>query len=454
MVADRNHTVHAVASNWYGDRLLVTYRTWSLTEGWSLPIDILESPVKLQARTLGVHLDRTGMLHVLFFGGDEQEANIYYSRAPAENSVRASAWSPPRPIGFQAVTPENAAMVGDDQGNLYVLFSGQSHGNGLYFVHSNDSGITWSDPELILPLHDSSLRTLFLQMHLGGSGNAHAVWNVVDERGANVAGYYARLDATEIEWSRPSELDASVGLGIAVPQVIEVDNRVLIVYNNGAADQVAPVHWTRVSEDGGESWSSPLRSFPDHVGRNGVLSLLTDSNGTLHILFAQRIPLGGAEATHGVWHSEWHENSWRPPEAVVSGLGQEGFDPYDVRAVVSQGNVILTTWRTDPGNDRNGVWYAHKVLDAPELPVQQLPGLSASQPTSGSDDANTIHDGISHSNNETSLATPRPTTQSFDSEMDATDSSPMGGLLVSVVLTLILISLVLMHGLYRHTRAR
>jgi hypothetical protein len=115
------------------------------------------------------------------------------------------------------------------------------------------------------------------------------------------------------------------------------------------------------------------------VGVNGAMSFVVDSNDNLHFLWAQRIT--ASPDIHGVWHSMWLDGRWTEPEAVVSGplvsdaIGYRSFDPYEVRAVVSQGNVLLATWRTDPGPEKkaNGVWYSYVVLEAPELPQVPLP---------------------------------------------------------------------------------
>jgi hypothetical protein len=76
------------------------------------------------------------------------------------------------------------------------------------------------------------------------------------------------------------------------------------------------------------------------------------------------------------------------PEAVVKGpsasdpIGDKSFDPFAASAVISQGNVILVTWRTDPGLNANGVWYSYKVLDIPASPVTPPPPRSLSDPAS------------------------------------------------------------------------
>jgi len=51
----------------------------------------------------------------------------------------------------------------------------------------------------------------------------------------------------------------------------------------------------------------------------------------------------------------------------------KGFDPSLARSAVSQGNLLMIVWRTDPGNGANGAWYSYTELDAPFYALQALP---------------------------------------------------------------------------------
>jgi hypothetical protein len=133
------------------------------------------------------------------------------------------------------------------------------------------------------------------------------------------------------------------------------------------------------SGDDGITWDAPSIIFPRHVGVNGEMSLVVDSNNELHLFFGQRIT--GSPDIHGMWHSMLTNNRWTEPEAIVKGprvrdlVDRKGFDPNYARAVVSQGNVILVTWMTDPAAGFNGVWYSYKRINAPELPLVKFPSL-------------------------------------------------------------------------------
>src|SRR5690242_3554015 len=78
LVADRNRSVHAIASQVTGGETAVVYSRWTLESGWSDPVDVLLSPDGLGAKPLGALLDDVGVLHVAFYGGNERGAAIYY----------------------------------------------------------------------------------------------------------------------------------------------------------------------------------------------------------------------------------------------------------------------------------------------------------------------------------------------------------------------------------------
>jgi hypothetical protein len=392
LVTDQNQTVHAFS--WQGQdeedfNRPVIYSQWRLDKGWSQPIDIVMSPKPAQARVLGATLDRQGNLHVIFFGGDDYDASIYHSYAPALQAGNAHAWSQPLSIGDKAVTPQVGGLATDDHGNMLVVYAGNLDvSRGLYAVQSHDGGVTWSEPEMVYSTYVARETPFDFELSLGASGVAHMVWNVVNFRGQNIAAYYAQLSSIEPgqgQWSEPILIDQNAGLGVAVPAVIEHQDVLYLFYNNGLANvnqdedaKFVVTHWFRRSTDGGATWSEPITPFLKHIGRNGIFSFVVDGNDDLHVFFGQRIPKAvDKQDLHGMWHAVWKRDRWIGPDPVASGVFvdtyEQAFDPYDARAVVSQGNVALVTWRTDPGRKKPGIWFAYKVLNAPQAPLAPLP---------------------------------------------------------------------------------
>jgi hypothetical protein len=387
LLADQDRTVHAFASQWVGledPQLAIVYRQWSLDRGWTTPVDILLAPAG-EAQIYCAFLDRTGMMHLIFWGGTARAASIYYSTAPTESADRAPAWSTPQLVGENALQPGSAAIAGDDKGNLIIIYSGNSVGNGVYATYSSDSGDTWSEPEPIFLTYNPELVPFSLGAYMGRAGQLHAVWNVVTSTGVDMSVHYARLDVASQQWSDPVLLEQRIDkegfFGPSFPSIVDNGDYVIVMYNSGnpvsggAVDAGRPVMRVRTSDDGGRSWSDPITPFPRHVGRSGGHSLVVDGNHFVHALFMQRIEqsVDGKDAViDGPWHSVLRGERWSEPDPFITTLS-----PHDIRAVVSQGNVLLVTWREDPGAGQKGIWYSYIKLDAPELPVIPLPTLTA-----------------------------------------------------------------------------
>ena len=376
LVADRNRTIHVFASDFVDDTTTlkgIVYRQWTLENGWTEPNDILLPPLKQEARIQGALLDEDGTMHIIFYSGDENEANIYYSKAPAPMASRAPAWSTPLVVGPAANVYDWAFLVGDRQGNLNIIYSGTLEGNGLYVTRSSDSGDTWSAPASMFLTYDQDLSPSDLNAYVDTQDNLHFVWAVNNEYGRTESIYYARLEADRETWETPIEVDPVGDIPGGLPAIIEYDRELFLIYHAyDTRDPAGVTRHMRRSSDGGNTWTDKVRLFP-HVGSNGPPSLIIDGNNDLHMFFGGRVTQE-RQIIGGMWHSVWRNGQWTAPVPIAVDPESNKLDRGNSypRAIVSQGNVILLTSMTDPallGRSTGGTWYSHVVLDAPELPV-------------------------------------------------------------------------------------
>lgn len=369
LVADQNRTVHAFNSQWTGGDLAIFYSQWSSSRGWTTPIDILLSPNARQAKVQGAFLDPKGFLHVIFYGGIEQGAEIYYSKVPVAYAAQARAWSTPKMIGPYATKVSSAALVGDDNGHLFVLYSGGRDGNGLYAIKSMDGGDTWSDLTSVFLTDDANQWVYNIKLNLDLRGRLHAVWDVYNRAGISETNYYARLDPDYKQWTLPITLDVLRPGDYEVNEtsITSYKDELFIIYTYGSV----PRHLMIRSQDGGKTWSKSIVIFPALVGDNGPAVFLVDGKNVLHVVLANRT---ADNRLSGLWHSEWTGDAWTDAEPIVTGpYGSPTFAPGNPHGIISQGNSVLVTWRTDPGLTPNGVWYSYATLSGPELPIVPLP---------------------------------------------------------------------------------
>ncbi len=386
LIADRNRTVHAFHSQpsaeWEQERAVV-YSQWTLEGGWTMPTDIILPPFDYWAIIKGAFLDQRGIMHIIFYGGSATQAKIYYSQALATSAGRAPAWSTPAVIGEDAII-ETAALAGDDQGNLFVLYGGDAEGNGIYALHSADGGDTWSEPIPVFLTYDPELIGFYVHLSLDRGGRLHAVWAVNNLRGTGQAIYYARLEADHEEWSEPLLLaevgqpDSRLQRGeierSSWPTIISYGNEVMAMYI--VCDPCE--RRLRRSLDGGQTWTDPVEPFASRGDYRGAI-FVVDSEDVLHVI------LGDRKRGTTVWHSVWQNGRWGEPEPTIPASEEMAYPaghplsflPTDPHAVISQGNVMLISWTMDPGQGDNGTWYSYGILDVPELPLVPLPTLTA-----------------------------------------------------------------------------
>jgi len=383
LIADPYGWVHAFASQWVGEvepQQALVYSKWAAESGWTEPVDVLLAPTG-DARVIDAFLDTNGTFHVVFWGGDPNRSAIYHSMAPVADAWQAPAWTTPQVVGINPSYLATGALVGDGNRNLVILYGGVRDGNGVYAVYSTDEGESWSDPYPVFLTYDKELSPYSVDASLGENGQVHAVWNVVTASGTDLSLYYSRFDISRGEWTLPIMLEERVDepgyFGPSYPRIVDAGQRLIVMYNSGnpfADRPVAlgrPVQVVRISVDGGDTWSGATAPFPQLNGRSGEHAMVVDSNNEAHALFIQRVDVlvdGKYQAVGGIQHSRLQGERWSEPQNFKSHVAA-----HDLRAVVSQGNVLLMVWRQDPGTGKSGVWYSYTTLESPRLSTEAMP---------------------------------------------------------------------------------
>lgn len=378
-----DRSVYAFASQWSREengpaKRVIIYNRWTPDQGWTKPIDIIMSPYKNDARILDAVLDRAGMIHVIFWGGDNIGANIYHTAAPITKAGNARAWSEPNLVADNAGDPDTGAGAVDAQGHIYLLYNGRNE-NGVYSTISEDGGITWTEPTIIYQTLDQNRMAQALHVYQSQAGQLYAVWNVITIGGQGRGIYFSKLQKGGSRWANPTLLaEAQSGYGTNTPAVIEYKGNIFAIYN------MTPKITMRRSLDDGQTWSEADTLFNQQVGVSGNISLVIDCNDTLRLFFVQRIP-GIIFGTNnpdigGVWQSVWVNGYWIEPEPVTirpsnsDATGNDLFAPYETRAVITTDNNILITWMTDPGIvERNGIWYSYININSQNITAISQP---------------------------------------------------------------------------------
>lgn len=447
LVADSSGTVHAVYTEEIEDRgYAIFYRQWSPEHGWTAPNDVILSRNRGAMHIGGVFLDRRGMLHLSYVLVTSADAgDLIYTQAPAALASDARAWSEGQVLDERAGTLFFAPIVGSEDGDLSIVYTGQRVGQGIYDVRSHDGGLTWTDPSPLSLVSDEGLVLSHINVLVDEASQIHAVWSIADETsGLGEVVSYAKSPIDHAEWSTPIVLARreSDDYGTDWASMIIHDGALFVLYMDGPP---APTRYMRRSFDGGETWTAPERPWPQ-VGENGYAVLLKDSANVLHVVLSNRI---GEPAVGGTWHATWLGNGWSELELITPRSEAEAQNTgsysheYASRssrpnAVVTQGNVILATWWHDM-RDQPPAAFSYVVLDAPALPAEPLPTLEASV------DAEASPTAIAESTpspEPTPTSTVTPALVSDDAPINTGDTNPGDIILIGVALPLILVVLV------------
>lgn len=374
LVADQNRTVHAFnvpTSTSFGEPA-INYRQWTLVGGWTQPVDILLSPRAGGMASLTAFLDQNGIFHLVFFAGQSGvEGSIYYTSVPASAVHEPRSWSDPVLLDDMAGPLASVDLSYDSTGSLSVAYVGRENGVGVYEVESEDLGKTWSRPAIVSLIYKDEQVPARVRVYFDSLGNLHALWTQLDASGQGEVVVYAPKDPVTGRWNNAIILAKKEGNDFATDYgtIIEHEGELIVFYYDGPP---SPAQHMRRSKDWGKTWSEPIRPFPQEGGNGGAV-LLHDSQGVLHIVLANRID---ELAIGGMWHGTWLGDGWSDLEMVnAQSSYEEMLHASRPRAVISQGNALLTAWWHDV-RDSPLASYSYSILDSPELPIV-TPGIPA-----------------------------------------------------------------------------
>ncbi len=375
IIADHDNRIHAFNYQTLNAvNNAIFYRQWTLKSGWTPPVDIILTgqgggPATLQ----DVKLDQKGNFHIIFNISDLQSGNLYYSSAYIESASNSKSWTSPMLIGSQAGPFAYSNLTVADNDHLLVFYAGQISGTGLYFLHSDDGGRSWSQPLALSTTSQKNLSYGAIKALVDDNGSIHIVWSLINELGLGEEVHYARLNAQHDGLEAETTIARREGNDYSTtwPDIIRADDQLILFYQ----DSFPATRFMRISKDNGNTWSLPVQPFP-YIGEYETTAMTKDSLGHIHLLLGNRTV---DPEIHGMWYSQWLGNRWSTLSAITYGQKTAAFDPSVPKAVVLNGNLLFATWWNDTRvNDRTGAWYSYRMLDAPIITPQPYDTPSSS----------------------------------------------------------------------------
>jgi hypothetical protein len=340
------------------NRSIIQYSRFN-GEFWSEPIDMRVTPPFRAIGNTSPIVDHSGILHLLWVEGFAGPA--FYSSSPLNQATSAQNWPDPIRIDIPA---NRAKLQVDSQGTLHVIYSyNQSPGQGLYYLRSEDQGLTWTDPHWldpdILPNHIPSS----FQFQLDESDGIHLVWSYVATMGSggDWVRYIHSKDRGET-WSDRKTIDkndqGSPGLNsFAYPLLAVKDREVHIVW--AAGDLLYRHH--RYSTDGGMTWSDPVQ-FMGNLNGQAFDGMTLDAIGRLHLISQIRYP-------QGIYHSIWDGAHWSSPLMIyfITSSASELIPNSRIHAhatfpIFRAGNKLVITFTDSPPEPERGLYVMVRTL--------------------------------------------------------------------------------------------
>jgi len=368
LVADQYGYVHCFWTEilFENQQTVIKYSRFDGTT-WTKPNDIYVTSQGIVS--VSPVVDQKGILHIAWAEGLIGPA--YYTSAPANNALSAQSWAKPIQINVPARVVHLRA---DSKGVLHMLYIDQTDTAGLYYIRSEDTGITWSEPVWldpdILPGHipDS------LSFELDENDGLHAVWfygTREENQTPDWVRYAHSLDGGHT-WSAPFLIDrqqteSNHNLTFAGPIMTVQGQTVHVVWAAGGL----PYRYHRFSTDAGRTWSEPVHIFGDLHGQ-AFDGFAVDRAGRVHFFGQIRYPMG-------IYHAYWDQTQWSKPSLVylISEDGSEESMGDRVHAhytlpVVRAGNQLVLTFTDGPADPNRRLFVTYRTMDD-ILPLESMP---------------------------------------------------------------------------------
>jgi hypothetical protein len=369
LVADQYGFVHCfwIETLYENQRSIIQYARFDGAT-WSDRNDIFVGRGDIE--DMSVAIDQDGILHIVWSEG--LTGPVYYSRAPANDAQSTRSWIEPIRLDIPAGI---LRLQIDTKGIFHLLYINRGNEVGVYYVRSEDHGMTWSEPVWLDPDIPFDHSPANLNFELDDRDGLHAVWNYLaldrDVPNINTIRYIHSLD-DGASWSLPFTIDQNVegidyDLQFADPRMIVQGQTVHIIWAAGSL----PYRHHRFSTDAGQTWSVSTQIFGELHGQAGD-GLTVDSDGRVHFFGQIRYPLG-------IYHAYWDRNQWTSPSLVyfiaqgdfLEGIGDR-IHAHATIPIVRAGNQLVLTFTDGPADPNRRLFAMVSTLDD-VLPIDLVP---------------------------------------------------------------------------------
>lgn len=373
LIADQFGYVHCFWAEtlFANGRTVLKYARFDGTT-WTMPNDIYITGLGIG--NISPFVDRQGILHIVW--SDGQVGTAHYMYAPANNALSAQSWTTPLQINVPA---RPVYLQVDSKGVFHILYINQTEESGIYYVRSEDKGISWSEPLWL----DPDIRPTYvpdsLSFELDENDGLHAAWFYGSREVRGGAPDWVRYTHSfdgGVTWAEPITIDrriegADYNLTNASPIMAVQGQNVHIIWAAGGL----PYRHHSYSTDAGLTWSTPVQIFGELHGQ-AFDGLTVDGAGRVHFFGQIRYPMG-------IYHAYWDQTRWSKPllvylvsedtseEIPLAGFGDR-VHAHHTLPVVRAGNQLVLTFADGPADPNRRLFVIYRTLDD-LLPLENAP---------------------------------------------------------------------------------
>lgn len=376
-VVDTENRIHVL---WSADQPAANRRSMRVIDysrmdnsSWSEAHPVLIS-TDGKAEQPTVALDSNDRLIVGWSGG--VAGDLFFNTVDATLAFAINRWTNPVPVPSPRETSSSPKLYYDANGTIFLAYLiPLNEDRGVYITHSEDQGVTWSDPVKVFDGVEAGWDMIGSLSFSGTQNGAlHLLWTRSTPPGGigNTELWYSHSEDSGSTWSEATQIaDAPV----IWSQVLGVgEQSVHIAWQEDTPDQPTLNH--EISIDGGLSWQKTSGvSSPGDVA--GAVTLAANQGSGVSLL---RIVRDASLGQLVLQHYTWGGDSWSSEASLSLGLGVNTPVTGLSTDITPDGRMDVL-YSTDEYSDQAGVfnhyiYYTSRQLDVTGETIAIVPTLT------------------------------------------------------------------------------
>ena len=195
-------------------------------------------------------------------------------------------FSPPKNISNSSGNAQAQQIAVDANGNVNLVWADNSLGNyAIFLSHSSDSGATFSTPRSISK-HAQS-RASGPQIAVDANGNVSVVWTETSPDGSANFIYFSHSTDGGVTFTNPHNISGDAGAVTSPRMAVDSSGAINIVWTDTSLGN-SEIFFSR-SADGGTIFSTPMNISND-AGDSVFPSIAGDASGNINVVWADDTP--------------------------------------------------------------------------------------------------------------------------------------------------------------------